>query len=48
VEPFGALRRPEEWLALERGDIDRTRKLLHVRRVYTDGNVSCMASKKGH
>jgi integrase len=31
--------RPEEWLALERRDIDRANEVLHVRRVYVDGNV---------
>jgi len=31
--------RPEEWLALERGDIDRAAGLVHVRRVFTDGQV---------
>jgi integrase len=31
--------RPEEWLALERADIDRDAGLLHIRRVFTDGQV---------
>jgi integrase len=29
--------RPEEWLALERPDVDRQAGIVHVRRVFTDG-----------
>jgi integrase len=31
--------RPEEWLALERGDVDQRAGVVHIRRIYTDGQV---------
>jgi integrase len=31
--------RPEEWIALERRDVDRTAGVVHVRRVFTAGEV---------
>lgn len=39
--------RPQEWLALERGDVDRARGVLHVRRVYTDGRVKLYGKNEG-
>jgi integrase len=31
--------RPEEWIALERADVDRERRLVHVRRRFTGGEL---------
>lgn len=31
--------RPEEWIGLERRDVDRAAGVLHIRRVFTDGQV---------
>jgi integrase len=38
--------RPEEWIALERKDIDRERLLVSVNRVYTDGRVKLHGKTK--
>jgi integrase len=39
--------RPEEWLALERRDVDRERGVVHVRRVFTDGRVKPYGNRTG-
>lgn len=39
--------RPEEWIALERGDIDRIRRIVHIRRVFTDGELKHHGKQRG-
>jgi integrase len=39
--------RPEEWLALERRDIDRDHKVVRIRRVFTDGQVKNYGKQDG-
>jgi integrase len=39
--------RPEEWIALERADVDRGAGIVHVRRVYTDGRVKPYGKQPG-
>lgn len=39
--------RCQEWIALERGDIDRHSGVVHVRRVFTDGQVKLYGKQRG-
>jgi integrase len=39
--------RPEEWLALERGDLEKARGLVRGRRVCADGNVKAYGKQDG-
>jgi integrase len=39
--------RPEEWIALERRDVDRDVRLVAVNRVFTDGRVKLTGKTKG-
>ena len=39
--------RPEEWLGLERGDVDNVRGLVRVRRVFTDGRIKNYRKQDG-
>lgn len=39
--------RPEEWIPLERGDVDRPRRVVTVRRVYTNGEMRLTGKQAG-